>query len=144
MNEPIWRGYLFDLIHIRYRQLNVLMAEDANWISPQKKELMIKDLVNMPLCVTRSVQPKLESFFRERGLESDIRSVCSTNALASHWARRGLGVSVIVGDGAGEPGLREVPLAREEMLGAEHMYGVKNRKLSTIAKRFISFIRERE
>lgn len=37
----------------------------------------------------------------------------------------GLGVSVIVGDGAGEPGLREVPLAREEMLGAEHMYGVK-------------------
>lgn len=144
MNEPISRGYLFDLIHIRYRQLNALIAKDQTWIPATKRELLIKDLAKMPLCVTRSVHAKLEAFFRERGLESDIRSVCSTNALASHWARRGLGVAVIVGDGAGEPGLREVPLAREEMLGAEHMYGVKDRKLTTIAKRFISFIQERE
>lgn len=145
MNEPIPRGYLFDLLDIRYRALSAVVPRDSDWLPAGRKQLRIEDLAGVPLCVTRSIAPRLESFFRERGLNDDIRSVCMTKVLAVHWARRGLGVAVISGGTSeGTNDLVEIPISTEEIMGAEHIYRVKDRKLTTIAERFCSFIRDRK
>lgn len=107
--------------------------------------MTIEDLAGVPLCVTRSLAPRLESFFRERGLHQDIRAVCSTNLFAMHWARRNMGIAVIMGEPDEDTGigLTTMPIATEEIMGAEHIYTVKDRKLTTIAQKFCDFIRER-
>lgn len=145
MNEPIARGYLFECLSIRYRSLSAVVAIGSNYFPTPYGKLRIEDLAGKPLCVTRSLAGRLEEFFRDRGLEDDIRSVCTTNALALHWARRGMGVAVIMGepDEANAANLRTLAIASEDMLGAEHIYKVKDRKLSTVARKFCDFIRER-
>ncbi|MCI5836319.1 MAG: LysR family transcriptional regulator [Veillonellaceae bacterium] len=145
MNEPIARGYLFERLSIRYRSLAAVVAAESDYFPEMYGKLRIEDLAGKPLCVTRSLAGRLEDFFRDRGLQDDIRSVCTTNALALHWARRGMGVAVIMGepDEADASHLRTLPIAPEDMLGAEHIYKVKDRKLSTVAQKFCAFISER-
>lgn len=145
MNEPIPRGYLFDLLTIRYRSLSAVMSDQQKWLKKPLQPLTIEDLAGIPLCVTRSLAPRLESFFRERGLHQDIRVVCSTNLVAMHWARRGMGIAVVMGEPDEDVniGLTTMPIATEEIVGAEHIYTVKDRKLTTIAQMFCDFIRER-
>ncbi len=141
MNEPIPRGYLFEMIDIRYRSLLAVVPEDSDLLPRDRQELRIEHLAGVPLCVTRSVETRLNAFFRDRSLHGDIRSVCSTKSLAVHWARRGLGVGVIVGemDEEGE-GMKGFQISAEEIMSAEHIYRVKDRKLSAIAERFCKFI----
>lgn len=145
VNEPIPRGYLFDLIDIRYRSLIAVAPPESKWLPGDHKELRIEDLSGVPLCVTRSIAPRLESFFRERGLHEDIRSICMTNVMALYWARKGMGVAVISGrPGEWAKGLIEMPISTEEIMGAEHIYRVKDRKLTVIAERFCRFIKDRK
>lgn len=145
MNEPIARGYLFDMLDIRYRALTAVVPKDNPWLPTNRERLRLEDLSGKPLCVTRSIAGRLEGYFRERGLYDDIRSVCSTKALAVHWARRGLGIAVIVGkpDEESEE-LIPISISTEEIMGAEHIYIVKNRKMTTIARKFCEFIRNRK
>ena len=145
MNEPIPRGYLFELLTIRYRSLSAVMSNQQQWLKKPLQPLTIEDLAGVPLCVTRSLATRLESFFRERGLHQDISAVCSTNLFAMHWARRNMGIAVIMGEPDEDTGigLTTMPIATEEIMGAEHIYTVKDRKLTTIAQKFCDFIRER-
>ena len=124
MNEPIPRGYLFELLTIRYRSLSAVMSNQQQWLKKPLQPLTIEDLAGVPLCVTRSLAPRLESFFRERGLHQDIRVVCSTNLFAMHWARRNMGIAVIMGEPEEDAGigLTTMPIATEEIMGAEHIY----------------------
>ena len=56
-----------------------------------------------------------------------------------------MGIAVIMGEPEEDAGigLTTMPIATEEIMGAEHIYTVKDRKLTTIAQKFCDFIRER-
>lgn len=142
---PWVNGDVFDNVYEACDSLMVVYPSDNPWIVDNgSNTLLVSELCNVPLNLTRGFLTKFKSVCADIGFEPYIQSVNTTKTSTIIWAKKGLGVAI-------------VPMSKEEIFGEglcskfidsnqlrikKTIVTVKNRELSSVAKLFLEYCGE--
>jgi DNA-binding transcriptional LysR family regulator len=137
--------FLLPVSVIEERLMAVYQRENP-WLPPQKGELSIQALKDVPICLSRGFQRRVEEVCLQAGFKARVLSVSSSRAMALMWARHGAGVAVTVSPDKQEPefeGMHCRPLKGRDLHTRRAITVLRERKFSACAAVFAAFCQSR-
>ena len=145
-NARLLQPSRFETLVHRREQLGVVFHKDTRWIPPDKIYLDLKDLENIPLCLSRGCSEQFLGICSDSQISPHILCINSTKYSTITWASEQLGVA-IVPIGPGETFGEDIVvrfLHDDRMYLDKTLSVVKGRPLSAVAKNFLKYYSERD
>lgn len=142
LQTPLSKSYMFHILQAKKRGIEAVVKKDNPWLAESLQYVRLKDLEDLPLCVTRRLDPLLDRAGENGQIHLVKKAVCATRALAMAWAENCLGISIVTAGGENthvDPSLSVIPIRERGIVTTEVIYMVKERPLSNVARTFLSF-----
>lgn len=135
----------FETLAHRREQLGLVYHKDTNWIPEDKVYLDLKDLEDVPLCLSRGCSEQFLNICSVSRIYPHILCINTTKLSTITWVQQRQGVAVVpieMGENFGDD-LRVRFLHDDRMYVEKTLYIVKDRPLSAVAKNFLKYYNER-
>lgn len=144
-NAPLKQAFRFETIISRSERLVALFHQDSPWLQDEKDSILLENLEDLPLCLSRGCSKLFLTVCADSKIFPHILSINTTKLSTICWAEQNLGVAVVPAPPeeifADKLVCKEIK--DERLFLAKSMVIVKNRKLSAVAKSFLSFYMSR-
>lgn len=145
-SAPLQQIDRFETIYQRREGLKALFHKDSPFLKDHSPSIMLYDLQEMPLCISRGCSSLLLNTCRDSHILPNILSINTTKMSAAAWAMENLGIAVVPAgrfevfpDVLVDKSIMDSRLYLDQTLSV-----VKGRPLSTVAKLFINYFRKNE
>lgn len=140
-NAPMKETGSFDMLFTRKERLSAVYSLYNPWLPPDIKAISLKDLENLPLCLTSGWSALLSKAFLDENLTPRILSVSTNRQTVLSWALAGIGIAIIPIESKDvlEAHLCCVPLQNEKLYNYKTVFKVKDKPLSAVAEKFLEF-----
>ena len=140
-NAPLIQTHRFETLYQKKERLAVICHKDATFFDNSHRNLVLEDLEDAPLCLSRGCSQLFFNICSDSRLYPHILSISTTKLSALMWAQQNIGVA-IVPMGTGEslpPDLVCHFIQDDRMYLSKTLSIVKDRPLSPVAKNFINY-----
>lgn len=141
VQTPLSKSYIFDILHSQRRGLVLVVHKNNPWISDTLQYIRLKDLEEVPLCITRRLSPMVNRVSQDAQIHLTEKSVCNTKAFALSWAKYQMGASIVTGGDTEniDSDLALIPIREKGMNSTEVVYIMKDRPLSNVSRKFLEY-----
>lgn len=143
-NAPLPQPFRFETILRRKEHLSAVFHKDSEHLKNNSDNILLEDLEELPLCLSRGCADLFLEVCADSKIYPHVLSVTTTKMSALAWLANDRGVAVIpitleelVSENYFVKKIQDERLYMEKTLSV-----VKNRNLSTVAKKFIQFVME--
>lgn len=144
-NAQLLQSSRFETLVNRREQLGIVYHKDTRWIPEDKVYLDLKDLEDIPLCLSRGCSEQFLGICSDSKIFPRILCINSTKYSTIAWASERLGVA-IVPIGPGETFGEDIVVRfvhDDRMYLNKTLSIVKDRPLSAVARNFLKYYSER-
>lgn len=134
----------FNTLFTRKEELSIVFHPDTDWIDPDKAVLDLKDLEDIPLCLSRGCSEQFLTICRDSRIYPRVLAINTTKMSTLMWAREKIGVAVVPSAPAEDfgPELCNRFVNDDRMYLSKTLSIVKGRPLSPAAQNFIRYYSE--
>ena len=140
-NAPLKQTKRFETLFSRKERLVALFHKQSHYLSDDKPNILLDDLEDMPLCLSRGCSELFLSVCSDSRIFPQVMSINTTKLSAIAWAEENTGIAIVPASAtelfSNELVRKEI---KDERLFLEMTLSiVKGRQLSEVAKTFINY-----
>lgn len=143
-NAPLKSANRFETIYSRHEHLVALFNINSPFLTDNKFNILLKDLVSMPVCLSRGCSDLFINTCKDSQISPKILSINSTKIATITWAMENVGIAVV--PAASEEffpqGLVSKIIKDDRLFVNKTVSIVKGRNLSPVAKLFLNFFQK--